>query len=487
MFFSVYTLGCKLNQLETEAITDSFCREGFSFIPWEHSATKPAIMVINTCTVTSMAEQKARRIIRKAMRDHPDACFIVTGCYAQMEAATLAALGEGANGRFFVIPGERKDHILDIPRFLARSANILTKHASEETDKLPEQIALWLDSLDADRSIEEHSIEKNPFRFRPENFASHSRAFLKIQDGCDRSCAYCRVSLARGKSRSLGAREALEELLSLEKRGFTEAVLTGVNISQYRDSGMNLWGLLEFLLAKTDAIRLRLSSIEPESSDWESGNFARILANKRIRPHFHLSLQSGSATILEKMGRPYTPSDIEKVVALLREVREDPFLACDIIAGFPGEDALEFGKTREFCEKAGFAWIHAFPFSPRPGTAAYSLSEKVSEKDAAERVNILTGLARKGRREYIARWEGKEVETVVEAGENLPESYVSGVSENYLKLCIICGDKPLPAPGSLVKCRIVGAHVLGKAENAGKFDALAEVRTGEKGGLINSA
>ena len=468
MFFSVYTLGCKLNQLETEAITDSFCREGFSFIPWERSSDEPAIMLINTCTVTSMAEQKARRLIRKAIRDHAQACFIVTGCYAQMDEAALADLGEGASGRFFVIPGEKKDRLLDLPHFLSQTELL-------GSGNLPEQIAYWFGFQDEEIS------EDSSFRFRPANFASHSRAFLKIQDGCDRSCAYCRVNLARGKSRSIGAKEALEELLSLEKRGFAEAVLTGVNISQYRDSHMDFSGLLEFLLNETSTIRLRLSSIEPEWPDWESGRIIRAFMNKRIRPHFHLSLQSGSAKILEKMGRPYTPESSGRAVALLREAREDPFLACDIIAGFPGEDAYEFEKTREFCEKTGFAWIHAFPFSPRPGTAAYNFPDKASERDTDERVSILSEISRKGRREYIARWEGKEVETIIEAGGNLPKPYLPAVSENYLKLCVNCAGGPLPAPGSLVKCRIIGPCALSKVENAGKFDALAEKADTAKG------
>ena len=450
MFFSVYTLGCKLNQLETEAITDSFCRQGFSFIPWE-TATDASILVINTCTVTSMAEQKARRLIRKALREHPQACFIVTGCYAQMEAAALNALGESFSDRFFVIPEEKKDLLLDLPLFLT-DTGVDPEQAAPAT--LPGLVSSWHASYVSQNS---KLPSDSSFRFRPENFASHSRAFLKIQDGCDRSCAYCRVNLARGKSRSLGAKEALEELLSLERRGFTEAVLAGVNIFQYRDSQMALPGLLDFLLEGTRTIRLRLSSIDlgGQTKEFQS-DFVRVLANKRIRPHFHLSLQSGSAEVLKKMGRLYVPEDIEKIVTLLREAREDPFLACDIITGFPTETPDEFEKTYRLCEKIGFAWIHAFPFSRRPGTAAYDFPERVSEKDATKRVKLLTDLARKGRREYIARWEGKEVEAVIESDENLPKGFVPGVSENYLKLCISYGDEPTPAPGTLARCRIVG-------------------------------
>ena len=484
MFFSVYTLGCKLNQLESEAIADSFCREGFTFIPWNASerrsalgASEPWLMVINTCTVTSMAEQKARRFIRKLLRDYPAVCLIITGCYAQVEQAELSALepshGSEAPGRLFVIPGESKDRLLDLPRLLAVTG--------APQPALPHQIALWLNSLSGPLSKDE---EDGSFRLQPENFASHSRAFLKVQDGCDRRCTYCRVSIARGKSRSLGAEEVLGTLKALEERGFSEAVIAGVNITQYLDAealdakaSMDLAGLLSYLLSKTETIRLRLSSIEP---DWLSparlADFAKVLAHPRIRPHFHLSVQSGSAGIIAKMGRAYTPEDIERIAALLRSVRHDPFLACDIIAGFPGETEEDFEKTFALCARIGFAWIHAFPFSRRPGTAAYDFPGRVSERDAVKRVEMLTQLARKGRRDYLARWEGKEVEAIAEA-DSEPKNrrhdasvLVPAVSENYLKLLLDCGGGPLPAPGSRVRCRISAAQ----APEDSRFDAMAE-------------
>jgi len=465
MFFSAFTLGCKLNQLETEAITDTFCRNGFSFLPWDSlkkSQKDLGILVINTCTVTSMAEQKARRVIRKAMREHPKSCLIVTGCYAQMEKAGLEELEERPINRLFVVPGEAKNRLLDLGRFLSGTA------AGENPDSLRCLIASWFDS-DSDKKT--NATVNGAFRFVPERFFSHSRAFLKIQDGCDRSCAYCRVSLARGKSRSFGANDALKQLQAMEQRGIAEAVLTGVNISQYRDSGMDLPGLLEFLLNGTEKIRLRLSSIEPESKEPEPGlfndAFLRVLTDKRIRPHFHLSLQSGSAEILAKMGRPYSPADIEKIAALLRGIRQDPFLACDIIAGFPGETECEFEKTCKLMEKLSFAWIHAFPYSKRPGTAAFGFSGAVSGKDAARRVELLTSLARKGREEYIQRWKGREVEAVVEAGENLPKGMVQAITENYLKVRVDYGEEKAPAPGSLIRCRIA------EIAETDSYDALA--------------
>jgi len=457
MFFSVYTLGCKLNQLETEAISDSFRREGFTIIPFGQigqQAEEPGIIVLNTCTVTSMAEQKARRVIRKTLKEHKHACVIATGCYAQMEKAALDTLGETPEltRRLFVIPGGKKDRLMDLAASFAGIENGVC------VGDLPGLIASWL---------KHNPVEgrDGTFRFAPESFSSHSRCFIKIQDGCDGSCTYCRVSMARGESRSLAANEVLKRLEALEQQGYSEAVLTGVNISRYCSSATGLPGLLELLLRETAAIRLRLSSIEP---DMITDELLQVLGNSRIRPHFHLSLQSGSVAVLARMGRTYSPEDIEKKTMMLRMARNDPFLACDIIAGFPGETEDEFMKTLALCEEMNFAWIHVFPFSPRPGTAAFDFSGKVTEKEKVKRVERLRELAVSGHREYIRRWEGKEVEAVVEKGERLPQGLAAGVSENYLKIRVNYGEGPFPSPGSLIRCRIKSINT------NSSFDAIAE-------------
>ena len=469
MFFSAYTLGCKLNQLETEAIIDSFSREGFCYVPWGRFSSGtggespvppgPAIFIINTCTVTSMAEQKARRVIRKALGANPSACLIITGCYAQLDRDALAALERELfpascaaenPGRLFVVSGDAKDRLLDLPVFLS-AAGIPADFSARLC--LPHVIKSWLENLDPGTD--------GSFRYRPVNFSSHSRGFLKIQDGCDNHCAYCRVSIARGKSRSLRADDVLKELRSLEERGFGEAVLTGVNISQYRDIDMGLPGLLAFLLDGTEKIRIRLSSMEPDflASTRESVEFIRVLSDKRIRPHFHLSVQSGSAKILSRMGRAYTPLDIEGAADLFRSVREDPFIACDIIAGFPGETDNDYDETMEFCRKIDFAWIHVFPFSGRPGTPAFDFPEKVNEKTISLRVKSLTELARKGRGNYFSRWVGKEVEAIIEAPKAGNTGFFTALSENYLRFIAACGDKLVPIAGTRIRCRILGNGV----------------------------
>jgi threonylcarbamoyladenosine tRNA methylthiotransferase MtaB len=376
---SLHTLGCKLNQFESEALAGAFKLEGWRLAPGGEGAD---LCVVNTCTVTSKAEQKARRLIRALLRDNPRTALIVTGCYAQMDPEALAALDGGSSaGRLFVIPGDFKSALLDLPRFLAGDP--------PGAGDLSGWIRAW--AARYGEGVREAADKAERFRFNPGDFSFHTRAFLKIQDGCDNACSYCRVSLARGPSVSLDAETVLRRLQALEDRGFGEAVLTGVNINQYRQGERDLGGLLEYLLGATKTISLRLSSVEPGGAF-----FPPVFAHPRIRPHFHLSIQSGSPAVLEKMGRPYTPADVEAWVSRLRALRDDPFLACDIITGFPGESPGEFEKTYDLCRRLDFAGIHAFPYSKRPGTAAYHWRD-VPGGEAVKRVAALTRLARTNR------------------------------------------------------------------------------------------
>jgi threonylcarbamoyladenosine tRNA methylthiotransferase MtaB len=484
---AVHTFGCKLNQLESEAIAAAFRDEGFQLVPWGFAAD---ILVVNTCTVTSKAEQKARRVIRKALKDNPASFLIVTGCYAQLDAPAIAALEaeisdvSSPGGRLLVVPGDLKSALLDLPRHIeTRNA----REAGQGEPLAPREGALltprdgntnkpwWIQGLDKWRGEHTGPASKpagDPFAFNTASFSFHSRPSLKIQDGCDHICSYCRVTLARGKSLSLDAGAVLTRLKALEERGYAEAVLTGVNINQYRDeqaggAPLDLAGLLDFLLRGTSRIALRLSSLEPEGI---TGEFLSVLENPRIRPHFHLSVQSGSGEILKRMRRWYSAEDIRNTVRELRARREDPFIACDIITGFPGETEAEFRKTYDLCERLDFAWIHAFPYSRRPGTEAAGFKEAVREKDAAERVEALLALARQGREGYARRWLGKTVEVITEAPGSNGGAYTPGVSGNYLRLMIPVsgGTGPLP-PGTILRCRIGAPPEAGNS----RFDAVA--------------
>ena len=442
--------------MELEAITDSFCRYGFNLLKDREDGEQfsAKLIIINTCTVTSMAEQKSRRLIRKSLREAGDSCVIITGCYAQLDEGTINNMEQEIFGnmadfrRLFVIPGEKKDILLDLPLFLKDAfSRINFPVDSIESSELSYNINSFLEKKIKNKA----SRDEDSFRYRPESFSKHTRSMIKIQDGCDRDCSYCRVKLARGKSRSRERESVKEELLSLEKAGFMEAVLTGVNICQYNDRGMLLPGLLDFLLEGSRKIRLRLSSLEPDMLD---EGFFNSIKNPRIRPHFHLAIQSGSSSILKKMNRAASPSCVENVLDELRKARENPFIACDIIAGFPTETEKDFEDSYTLCEKANFAWIHVFPFSLRPGTEALKLKPRVSEKIIKERVAVLNRLAKKSRVNYVKNCIGMDLEALMEAGGRKKPGYLAAVSENYLKLLLPASDK-LPAPGSLIQCHIV--------------------------------
>jgi threonylcarbamoyladenosine tRNA methylthiotransferase MtaB len=446
---SIQTLGCKLNQIESESIAEAFSREGFSV----NAGDTADILVINTCTVTSKSEQKARRLIRKALKDNPRSCVIVTGCYAQMDAGDIAALdgGEQPFRRLFVLTGSRKTLLLDLPRLLRGELNpAALSQALEQYITAPETVP---------------GAVSDPFRFNVKDFSFHSRPFLKIQDGCNHACSYCRVTLARGPSLSLDAPILLSRLRELEAAGHGEAVLTGINLNQYQSAGLDLGNVLEYLLANTRTIALRLSSLEP---DGMTESLFQVLANTRIRPHFHLSVQSGSPLILDRMRRNYGPEEVETAVRRLRSLREDPFLACDIIAGFPGETPGEFARTYELCRRIGFAWIHAFPYSRRPGTEAWNFKDSVPEREAVSRVESLINAARQEKAVYISRWAGKTVEAIVESSSG--DTVSTAVSENYLQLKIPLMKGQGLLPGTIIRCRI--QEPLDPADP--HFDAVAE-------------
>ena len=550
---SFYTLGCKLNQNETEALSASFNEEGFTIVPWNFPAddAMPLLCIINTCTVTSKAEQKARRIIRLSL--NAGCVVLVTGCYAQLEQDVLKKLGKEKKtaGPLFIFPGQGKEKLLDLPRYLADTVNIFGK---EDPPAIIAQLTSAIINFNSKffltgaanncaRNIEgvdeikqngtgpirqtleknnegpqKHKItgipnthqilrasvclqtmspydeNRNAFSFNPQHFSFHSRAFLKIQDGCNLSCAYCRVPLARGKSISLEPQEALLRLQALEDKGVAEAVLTGVNICQYhggKNPSLGLPGLLKFLLENTRNISLRLSSIEPVADSNSlritngntgiSDDFFEILANKRIRNHFHLSVQSGSDSVLAKMGRAYKARDIVRIVEKLRTIRDDPFIACDIITGFPGETGDDFEKTAGLCKSMDFAWIHGFPYSKRPGTSAAAIKENlVSEKTAKERLQVLLEYAKNGKKEYIHRWQGKVVEAVAESPGDEPVQpgekdiffpFFPAMTDNYIKVrCVsdsLDGFFKEIKPGIAITCKI------GKTASEYGFDAWA--------------
>jgi len=486
------TLGCKLNQIETESLAAAFAEAGFSVdhghavadagpegeaattaddqsnasdLPgsvvsagqFRSRAVPPELCVVNTCTVTGKAEQKARRLIRLLLTRYPSATVLVTGCYAEVEEAAIAAIGP----RVCVYPGSRKGELAAFPAWLsarrlkhpeepihaslvlfraeAAEAGISPVAAVNPASQPPASGAVASDVL-VTAATTAFSLSTDDFRF-------HSRASIKIQDGCGNRCSYCRIRLARGTPVSLAADEVVERIRAIEAAGWAEVILAGVNLSQYRSrfrpgelssaselsstAELGLTGdfadLLRLILHSTERIALRVSSLYPERVDEA---LAPLIANPRVRPHFHLSVQSGSDRVLALMRRPYSASAVIDAVARLRRARENPFIACDIITGFPGETAADFAQTLELCREARFAWIHAFPFSPRPGTEAWSMKPRVPERVAGERVAALTALAEENRREYAAYWVNRPLRAIVEQSRS--GGPLSVLTENYL-------------------------------------------------------
>ncbi len=455
------TLGCKLNQIETESAASAFIRAGFPVDMEPVSAGQDSLVrggallcIVNTCTVTGKAEQKARRLVRLLLNIYPSACVLVTGCYAQLEKNEIEALGS----RVRVLPGARKDSLVLLPQYLLEAGD------RDICSLISEWGPVSADGKDACggragdmkippaenvRSAVSGCVPQKKTRIAPaaefsltaDTFLRHSRGAVKIQDGCNNSCSYCRIRLARGKSVSLPVAEVLERVRRIEAAGQREIVLTGVNLSQYSgDSGdgvpVGLDGLLRILLENTSSVSFRISSLYPERVD---DALCRVLSHPRVRPHFHLSVQSGSDAVLAAMRRPYRAAAVYAAAERLRRVKDNPFLACDIISGFPGETDADFELTRRMCADIAFAGIHAFPFSPRPGTPAFSMKNRVPQRVAGERTAILGELARGNRVKYTASWTGRQVKAVIEkdshggSGAVFP---VKAVTENYLHIIV---------------------------------------------------
>ncbi len=462
MIVSFYTLGCKLNQLETEALASSFRRQGFLIVNGKQRAD---LYILNSCTVTSRSDQKGRKWVRSALRLNPEGIVIVTGCYAELDPDVLASLSNNV----LVVNQEDKALLLKLPSLLKEFLNVenFSFFSAGEKRRLIEGIIKKL------REEEQftNSSERR-FLYTLNHFNFHSRAFLKIQDGCDYRCSYCRVPLARGGSISLDYRIIVERIKLLASMGYNEIVLTGVNIASYRYEDCDFPALLEKILKSGVHSRIRLSSIEPERID---SRFGDIVSDNRVCPHFHIPVQSFSDNVLRLMRRRYNSSVFENVFKILRNSKHDPFVALDIIVGFPGESEEDFSKTYSLIERYKPAKVHVFPFSPRPGTEAFYYRNRVPERIRDERVRRVIELSEHLEEEYAKRWVGREVEIVV---ENVKENRIMGVSENYLKIAVPIDGKKISSgnnsntlapntninryysPGSLVRVKIVQAGKL---------------------------
>lgn len=432
----IETLGCRLNQIESESIAKSFSDAGFS-ISMESVTAKSIIQneiimaVLNTCTVTQKSEQKARRIIRLMLEKFPQAVILVTGCYAQLNSQEISQIDK----RVFVIGGQIKSRITQIPK-------LLTEYLQKQ-DFNAYDFIYSLQSIIKTPQLKQFFPE-NTFKLSTSSFFAHSRASLKIQDGCNNNCSYCAIHLARGKSVSIDVKTALERVIELENKGYDEVVLTTVNIGQYRgifeSQYFDFKTLLKYLLENTKKIRFRISSLYPEIID---DSFCDVIKNPRVQPHFHISVQSGSNKILSLMNRRYSKEEVIAACKKLKNAKNDPFLACDIITGFPGETDSDFEESMQLCKECGFVWVHAFPYSQRPGTEAVNLNNKVPQYISGERVGKITEWAISQKIDYCNRFVGKKLPAILEfvkrpklISQNQSGYIYHAVTENFLH-CLI--------------------------------------------------
>ncbi len=465
---SFFTLGCRLNQLETEEIALAFRSEGFiteKLKPFDLSCPKaasiPLICIINTCAVTAKAEQKARRVIRLALKGLGGgfAAVIVTGCYAQTDAKKIRKIESGSSlETLIVLPGKIKNSLKSLARQLKAFIEDLRGFESSSPAAIKGMVASFCRDFCLKEEVSRQTLKsESPSQNTPARvftplpaqlekhlsplpkykhikdygemslFSFHSRAAVKIQDGCSSACTFCKTRIARGPSVSVPSNEIIERVRQIEKAGWGEVVLTGVNLYQYKDpvTGAGFSSLLQMLLDSTERIFIRISSLYPESVTPE---FARVVSSERICPFFHLSIQSASEKIIDLMGRNYKPSQITEAVSILRTAKDEPFVSCDVIAGFPGETEEDFKMTEELCLKLNFAHIHAFPFSPREGTLAANMKGQVPQRIVRERVRRLEAISSEGKRRYYELWKGKTLSGIFEYSSETKKTNVFTVN-----------------------------------------------------------
>jgi len=440
----IETLGCRLNQIESEAAARFFIDSGFEVYMEGLSAASPSdsstvLVIINTCAVTQKAEQKARRIIRLVLKKYQNACLLVTGCYAQLSRAEI----ERIDNRIVVLAGQVKSRIINIPQILQS----FLKSGFE-----PVLFGEYLKKNVAQAPALKPGFPENSFALSTTTMLSHSRASLKIQDGCNSACSFCTIHIARGHSVSLDVNIALERVQALEESGYDEVVITTINSSQYKgklvkeDGSVEYYDfvdLLSLFLEKTKKINFRISSLYP---GLVTDAFCSVIKNKRVRPHFHISVQSGSNIILELMNRDYKREAVITACSKIRSSKPQAFIACDIITGFPDESEEDFEATLSLCKECNFSWIHAFPFSERPGTPACNLKNKVPQSISGQRAKEITALAIQNKIDYIKGFVGKALSAVVEKKVN--QGYHC-MTENFIH-CQLQTDCELKANQSVI-------------------------------------
>lgn len=408
---ALHNLGCKVNAYELEAMQQQLEAGGYEIVPFEDRAD---VYIINTCTVTNIADRKSRQMLHRARKCNPDAVVVAAGCYVQAAAEDL-----------------KKDKTVDIVI------------GNNQKGKLLELLDEYMDGKGGGEAVLDIGHASSYESMWITRTSEHTRAFIKIQDGCNQFCSYCIIPYARGRIRSREAKDVLEEVAGLAAGGLKEAVLTGIHLSSYGADRQEENGLLELMmrLQEVEGIeRIRLGSLEPRIITEE---FVRSLSGlSKFCPHFHLSLQSGCNETLKRMNRHYTTGEYYEKCCLIREFFEHPAITTDVIAGFPGETEEEFEETLAFVKKVQFYEMHVFKYSRRKGTLAAKMEAQVPEQIKQERSRRLIDLAHDMSQDFRRYYIGRETQVLLEEPVTAAgERFLAGYNKEYVRCAFRAGTE----------------------------------------------
>ena len=416
-----YTLGCKVNQYETEAMLEMFKKDGYTQVDSEDFAD---VYVINTCTVTHMSDRKSRQYIRRMKKKNPDAIIAVVGCYSQVSPEEILDIEEV---NLVMGTNERRQIVEEIKKIDAKNNKIST-----------------VDDIMKVRAFEEIEISQANGR---------TRAFIKIQDGCDRFCTYCIIPYARGgKVRSRDLESIVAEVKKLVANGYKEVVLTGIHVASYgkdiKDENANLLTVIKTINEIDGIERIRLSSVEPVLFTDEF--VSEVAKMDKVCPHYHLSLQSGCDETLKRMNRRYTTAEYKEIVDRLRENIPNVAITTDVIVGFPGETNDEFSKTYEFLKDIELSQMHIFKYSPRKGTPASTMDNQIDPQMKQFRSDKLLNLNKENFEKFAGKFIGQEVDVLFE--QSISENTYEGLTPNYIRV-VVNSDKDIH--GEILKVKLI--------------------------------
>lgn len=417
MKVALHNLGCKVNSYEMDVMEQKLRAEGCEIVPFDSQAD---VYIINTCTVTNIADRKSRQMLHRARKENPDSIVVAVGCYVETG-----------------IEGVKKDDCIDLAIGNNKKSEIteILKEFVEARDTVTDNTLGGTTVIDINHTDRYESMSL-------EDLPEHTRAYIKIQDGCNQFCTYCVIPYARGRIRSRDEKDILEEVTRLSKMGCREVVITGIHVGSYGvDKGEPaLISLLEEIDKIEGIDRIRLSSIEPRIITEE--NVKRMAAITKLCPHFHLSLQSGCDSVLKRMNRHYTTEEYRHSVELLRNAFDRPAITTDVIVGFPGETEEEFSQCRQFVEDISFYEMHVFKYSPRKGTVAASMPDQLTDRQKTSRSDVLLDLTKRQSECFRKSFVDEELEVLWEDEEtHNGKTYMIGHTDRYVRVAALKGTE----------------------------------------------